>query len=150
MNKKYLPIGLTIFAFTQSSIVDVNFEKVNLRHYRSGGVVIGATTYGSVGTLDVTLKITNPNNKPVTIQKIGYGIFCNDEKIGYGDRYEKIIEIPANSSKVVHMPYEFKLATYADCSDYLRNAQSWKIEGTLYITEPKEVEDSFEDRLEVT
>jgi LEA14-like dessication related protein len=157
VNKKYLPIviivlaviiGFAIFAFMQSSIVDVSLEKVKVGYVRYGGVEIDNVVYGSVGTLDVTLKMTNPNNESVTVKEIRCDIFCNDEQLGWGDHYKKRIEIPANSTKVVHMPYEFKLASYADCSYYLRTAQSWKIEGTLYTSEPKEAEISFEDQLE--
>jgi len=156
MNKKYLPIVILVFAFIigfiisfflQSSMVDVGLENVKVRYMRQNARE-GNVHYGAVGTLEVTLNISNPDNEPVVIKEIEYKIYCNNDYVSLKNYYKQKVEIAPKSYKVFSIPYEFKFGVLED-PDMLYNPQSWKIEGTLHINEPKEVEVSFKDILEV-
>ncbi|NLK25169.1 MAG: hypothetical protein GX307_01150 [Euryarchaeota archaeon] len=100
------------------------------------GVQIESVDAGSA-TLNISLRIINPNSIAVTIDRTDYTVFINNDSLGSGKNLHRVT-IPAGGSVIISQPFTapYVGATHGIWSYMTQDEVDWRIVGTAYFDTP--------------
>jgi LEA14-like dessication related protein len=122
-------VGVAIFGYQQVqqrealkniqiSVDGIKVESINL----------------SSASLNFSLRVTNPNTNPATIDRTDYTVFINNISLGSGQNLEKVT-IPAGGSVVISQPFTVSYlgAAKSAWSYITQDGVSYNLVGTAYF-----------------
>jgi LEA14-like dessication related protein len=88
----------------------------------------------SSATLNITLRITNPNGGAATLDKTDFTVTINNNSLGSGQNLEQVT-IPAGGSQTVTIPFtvSYTGAVKTAWSYLTQGGADWRVVGTAYF-----------------
>jgi len=118
-----------IFAYQQIS------QREALRNIQVSldGVKIDSINLTSA-TLNFTLRLTNPNTNPATLDRTVFTVYINNNNLGTGQTLQKTT-IPAGGSELVQIPFtvSYSGAALSVWAALTQGSFDYKVVGTAYF-----------------
>lgn len=97
------------------------------------GVKIDSVNLTSA-SLNFTLKVTNPNTSPATLDRTNYTLYINNVSLGTGQNQQKVT-IPAGGTAFIPQPFTVSNtgAAQGAWAFLTQNQVQWRLVGTVYF-----------------